>query len=45
MASNDADRLKAIAKVLKKKFTNMTVEETIDLAVDILKAVDDAGPF
>lgn len=34
-----ARALKAVAKVLKKKFTNMTVDETIDLASEVLAAV------
>lgn len=38
----DAEKLKAITKVLKKRFTNMTVEETIDLAGDVLAALQAA---
>lgn len=35
-----ARRLKAIIKVLKKKYTNLTAEEAIDLATDIINASD-----
>ena len=31
--------LVAVSEILKKKFTNLTVVETIDLATEILEAV------
>lgn len=31
--------LKAVAKEIKKKFSNLTVEETIDLSSAIIKAI------
>lgn len=36
-----AEKVKAIAKILKAKFTNLTVEEVIDLAYKILEAVEE----
>lgn len=37
-----ATKIKAVVKVLKKKYTNLTAEEAIDLAIEILQAVDRA---
>jgi len=34
------DEVKAVAAVIKKRFTNLSVEETIDLASEILEALD-----
>lgn len=34
------EKIKRIAKVLKTRFTNMTVDETIDLAQAILDALE-----
>jgi hypothetical protein len=36
-----AEKVKAISKILKAKFTNLTVEETVDLAFRILEAVEE----
>ena len=36
-----AEKMKAIVVVLKRRFTNLTVEESIDMAADILKAIDE----
>lgn len=36
-----SEKIKAIAAILKKKFTNLTVEETIDLAFRILEVIED----
>lgn len=36
---NQQDKVKAIAKILKSKFTNLTVEDTIDLAYKVLDAI------
>lgn len=38
------EELKAVAGVLKQRFKNLTAEETIDLASDILVAIQDAKP-
>jgi hypothetical protein len=35
-----SEKVKAIAQILKKKFTNLTVEATIDLSYEILKAIE-----
>jgi len=35
------EKIKAIAKILKGKFTNLTVEDTIDLAYRILEAIEE----
>ena len=35
-----AEKVKAIAKILKSKFTNLSVEEVIDLAYKILEAIE-----
>lgn len=32
--------LQAVSKVIKKKFTNLTVDETFEIAADILLAID-----
>lgn len=34
--------VKAVAKVLKAKYSNLTVEETLDLAYKILDAIQEA---
>lgn len=36
----DGEKIKAVAKILKKHFTNLTVEQTIDIAVEIVQALD-----
>ena len=36
-----AEKVKAIAQVLKKRFTNLSVTEVIDLAYEILQAIDE----
>lgn len=36
-----AEKIKAIAKILKTKFTNLSVEQTIDLSYQILEAIED----
>jgi len=38
---NQQEKVKAIAKILKSKFTNLTVEDTIDLAYKILESVEE----
>lgn len=38
---NQQEKVKAISKVLKSKFTNLTVEDTIDLAYKILETIED----
>jgi exosome complex RNA-binding protein Rrp42 (RNase PH superfamily) len=35
----EGDKIKAVAKVLKKHFTNLSVEQTIDYAVEIVEAL------
>ena len=35
----DSDKLMAVVAVLKKRFNNMSAEELLKLAVEILKAV------
>lgn len=37
-----SEKIKAIAKVLKTKFTNLTVDETIDLSYRILEAIEES---
>jgi hypothetical protein len=40
------EKVKVIAKILKSRFTNLTFEDTIDLAYKILdgiKEIDDEG--
>lgn len=37
----DGEKIKRIAKVLKNKFTNMTVDEVVDLAVKILASLEE----
>lgn len=46
MTEKDANKLRAVAKIIKDKFSNLSVGETIDLAAAILKAVttEDAKP-
>lgn len=34
-----SEQIKAVAKILKKRFPNLTVEETIDLSVEIAEAL------
>lgn len=36
------EQIKAVAAVLKAKFTNLTVSETIDLALDVIAAYEQA---
>lgn len=36
-----SEKVKAIAKILKTKFTNLTVDETIDLSFKILEAIEE----
>ncbi len=36
-----AEKVKAIAKVLKGKFTNLTVQEVIDISYKILEAIEE----
>jgi len=36
-----AEKIKAIAKILKGKFTNLTIEETIDIAFRILETIEE----
>lgn len=36
-----SQRLKAVAMVLKERFPNLTVEETLDLAAKVLDALED----
>lgn len=36
-----AEKVKAIAKILKAKFTNLTVDDTIDLAYKLLQAIEE----
>ena len=38
-----ASNLKTIASILKKRFPNLTVEETIDLAIEINEALQATG--
>jgi len=38
---NQQDKVKAVAKVLKAKFTNLTVEDTIDMAYKILESIEE----
>ena len=40
---NQQEKVKAIAKILKAKFTNLTVDDTIDLSYRILEAIGDEG--
>ena len=35
-----AEKLKRISRVLKKKFTNLTVEDTLDIASAILEELE-----
>lgn len=37
----EPERVKAIAKILKDKFTNLSVLDTVDLAFKILDAIKD----
>lgn len=39
-----SDKIKAVAKILKRHFTNLTVEQTIDIAAEITEALE-VGPF
>jgi len=34
------EKIKAVAKILKSHFTNLTVEQTIDMAVEIVQALE-----
>lgn len=38
---NQQEKVKAISKALKARFTNLTVEETIDLAYKIIEVIED----
>jgi len=40
---NQQEKVKAIAKILKSKFTNLSVDETIDLSFKILFAITDTN--
>lgn len=37
------EKIKAVAKVLKKKFPNLSTEETINLSEEIITALDDSS--
>lgn len=37
-----AEKVKAVSKILKAKFSNLTVEETIDLTYKILEALEES---
>lgn len=38
-----AEKVKAVAKILKEKFTNLTVLEVVDLAFRIVEAIEDSS--
>lgn len=44
MALSDGQKIKRICTVLKRHFTNLTVGETIDLAVEVVEALREEGP-
>lgn len=35
------DRIKIVSRIIKRQFTNLTVDQTIDLAVEIVTALDE----
>lgn len=40
MSNDTGVMIKQVVKILKKRFTNLSVEETVDIAVEIVKVLE-----
>lgn len=42
---SDKNKIKRVSEILKRKFNNLTVNETIDLALDIVDSLRDEASY